>query len=147
MKKHLIITIILCLFYLETQAQNRAKYVLEGQVLGNAPFLAIKINRNFWLANDSHFTVGTGYGYFANLASIPVDLSFSTGKNNKFLELGATGDFYITTPKDGPKSVFSPLIGYKSISQKGVVFRIHFAPLILGEFAPWAGLSLGGILR
>ncbi|MDZ7899325.1 MAG: hypothetical protein U5N85_15040 [Arcicella sp.] len=147
MKKHLLTLLVLLLLSYKVNAQQQAKYILEGQVLGNAPFLAVKISRNFWFTEHNHATLGTGFGYFPNLPSIPVDATISLGNGNKFFELGAVTDFYIGTPKDGPKFQMSPLIGYKSISQKGVVFRFHFTPTVLGEFTLWGGLSVGGVLR
>jgi hypothetical protein len=144
----LLILLLLSLFlWNETPAQHRPKYVLEGQVLGNAPFLAAKISRNFWINDNNHVTIGTGYGYLpASASTIPIDLTLSTGRNNRFFELGLVGDFYFITPKEGPDLVFSPLIGYKSISDKRVVFRFHFTPTILGGFGFWGGLSVGGVL-
>lgn len=156
--------LITLLFLNNAFSQVRPTFATGFQLLGNSPYVGIKINRDFLIKPKSHFSFGLSMGALNIKSDDPFsrptafsfgqEISYSVGGRKSFLELGISGSYW-----NSDKLVFidqkynyGPLIGFKYISSKGFIGRINFTPLttIYNStiyFRPYAGLSVSIYLK
>jgi hypothetical protein len=102
-----------------------------------------------------NFRIGTGTAIFVNAVPL-VGVNLLFGKNNNNFELGFNGirTYAISIMGgDGNYVLANPVLGYRYVSDKGLVFRASFTPFfqlydpddwVTDElFVPFAGISLG----
>jgi hypothetical protein len=95
---------------------------------------------------------------FSGGTTIPHQLTFNIGKKTSFLELGIGGSYWTGKTNESGFTEsetsynLSPIIGWRKIFKKNMVFRVYANPLIhvsgvyvVGDYAvyPFMGVSLG----
>ena len=138
----------------ETRLRKNSIY---GELLGSGFLLSLNYERELYRNENVkfNFRIGTGTAIFVNAVPLAgVNLLF--GKNNNNFELGFNGirTYAISIMGgDGNYVLANPVLGYRYVSDKGLVFRASFTPFfqlydpddwVTDElFVPFAGISLG----
>lgn len=138
----------------ETQVRKNSIY---GELFGSGFFLSLNYERELYRDEKVkfNFRIGTGTAILVNAVPLAgVNLLF--GKNNNNFELGFNGirTYAISIMGgDGNYVLANPVLGYRYVSDKGLIFRASFTPFfqlydpddwVTDElFVPFAGISLG----
>ena len=138
----------------ETKVRKNNIY---GELFGSGFLLSLNYERELYRDENVkfNFRIGTGTAIFVNAVPLAgVNLLF--GKNNNNFELGFNGirTYAISIMGgDGNYVLANPVLGYRYVSDKGLVFRASFTPFfqlydpddcVTDElFVPFAGISLG----
>lgn len=138
----------------ETQVRKNSIY---GELFGSGFFLSLNYERELYRDEKVkfNFRIGTGTAILVNAVPLAgVNLLF--GKNNNNFELGFNGirTYAISVMGgDGNYVLANPVLGYRYVSDKGLIFRASFTPFfqlydpddwVTDElFVPFAGISLG----
>ncbi len=138
----------------ETKVRKNNIY---GELLGSGFLLSLNYERELYRDENVkfNFRIGTGTAIFVNAVPLAgVNLLF--GKNNNNFELGFNGirTYAISIMGgDGNYVLANPVLGYRYVSDKGLIFRASFTPFfqlydpddwVTDElFVPFAGISLG----
>ena len=99
----------------------------------------------FWSTNIG---VGGFYGSAWNGLAVRPGLSYNFGRKNRFLEMGITGS-YVNEYYDNyspPRNIYwniGPQIGYRSVSSKGIQFRVYTGISVGTTTFSTGGISIG----
>ena len=149
MKKSTI-TFLLFLFVRNIFSQASPHFSVNGQLLANSYFGGLNLQRDFIIDKNSHVSFNAGFGYTSQYI-FTNQLTISTGKGKNYLEAGfaasyvnlRTSDLFI---KKG--YLILPLLGYKYVSEEGIIARLHFTPVIQNSrIYSFGGASIGLYLR
>ena len=138
----------------ETKVRKNSIY---GELFGSGFFLSLNYERELYRDEKVkfNFRIGTGTAILVNAVPLAgVNLLF--GKNSNNFELGFNGirTYAISIMGgDGNYVLANPVLGYRYVSDKGLIFRASFTPFfqlydpddwVTDElFVPFAGISLG----
>ncbi|MFY0626671.1 MAG: hypothetical protein JXR07_10260 [Reichenbachiella sp.] len=111
------------------------------EFLGNGILLSLNYERIIPIKKDFYFNPRLGIGYAPLLGtdyiSFPIELNFTYKK----VEVG----YGITLISPDEEKMILFRLGYRSINNKGNLFRIGFTPVYFdGKFTPFGGISFGG---
>jgi len=138
----------------ETKVRKNSIY---GELFGSGFLLSLNYERELYRDENVkfNFRIGTGTAIFVNAVPL-VGVNLLFGKNNNNFELGFNGirTYAISIMGgDGNYVLANPVLGYRYVSDKGLVFRASFTPFfqlydpddwVTDElFVPFAGISLG----
>tara|TARA_B100000809_G_C15139196_1_gene532173 strand:- start:5749 stop:6237 length:489 start_codon:yes stop_codon:yes gene_type:complete len=135
---------------LKPSIRKNAFYLELG---GNGFYYSVNYDRIFSISKIAHLSLRAGFAASPEFGSgynsyvVPLEANLLLGKENDFFELGV-GKSIISERSNNSENISTFRLGYRYISDKGLMIRIGIVPFILPLFGNdvvviWGGLSVG----
>jgi len=158
--KKITIAIILSMFFgnifsQEDNAKNDngiRKNAIYLELGGNALYYSVNYDRVFSFSKIVHSSLRVGFfttpeiGSGYNTHVFPLEANLLLGKENNFFELGVGQSIWVESGgySDNIDSYSTFRLGYRHISDKGLMVRTGIVPIIQDDDAMiWVGLGIG----
>ena len=158
MKRLFVILGIICCIPCIAQDANYRRSI-SGEIFGLSA-IGISTQYGYLFKHSVHgfydVRIGIGGWYYKDDAGISIPHAFTYNFKSKrhFIEVGIGSTFikeyYLSTHTSALKYFTGPMIGYKSISPKGLQFRIYancFFNANETQPIPFAGIGFGKVFR
>lgn len=120
---------------------------------GNGFYYSVNYDRIFSISKIAHLSLRAGFAASPEFGSgynsyvVPLEANLLLGKGNDFFELGV-GKSIVSERSNNSENINTFRLGYRYISDKGLMVRIGIVPFILPLFGNdvlviWGGVSFG----